>query len=152
MTFQHFTLFLHLLGVIVWVGGMAFAYLCLRPAAAGLAPSQRLALWVAVFERFFPLVWASVALILFSGLTTMLRFGFDSVPGAWHWMMAVGLVMMAVFAWIWFGPWRALRSAVGAEDWARGAQALNRIRQRVAFNLGLGIVTLAIATLGLGAL
>lgn len=152
MTFQHFTLFLHLLGVIVWVGGMAFAYLCLRPAAAGLAPSQRLALWVAVFARFFPLVWASVALILFSGLTTMLRFGFDSVPGAWHWMMAVGLVMMAVFAWIWFGPWRALRSAVAAEDWARGAQALNRIRQRVAFNLGLGIVTLAIATLGLGAL
>lgn len=152
MTFQHLTLFLHLLGVIVWVGGMAFAYLCLRPAAAGLAPSQRLALWVAVFARFFPLVWASVALILFSGLTTMLRFGFDSVPGAWHWMMAVGLVMMAVFAWIWFGPWRALRSAVAAEDWARGAQALNRIRQRVAFNLGLGIVTLAIATLGLGAL
>ncbi|HRP74195.1 MAG TPA: CopD family protein [Rhodocyclaceae bacterium] len=150
MSFQHFTLFLHLLGVIVWVGGMAFAYLCLRPAAAALDPSQRLQLWVAVFARFFPLVWISIALILLSGLGTMIRFGFGSVPGAWHWMMATGLLMVAVFVWIWVGPWGALKSAVISEDWARGADALKRIRQRVAFNLGLGIVTVAIATLGLG--
>jgi uncharacterized membrane protein len=39
---------------------------------------------------------------------------------------------------------------VMSEDWVRGADALKRIRQRVAFNLGLGIVTVAIATLGLG--
>ncbi len=150
MTFQHLTLFLHVLGVTVWVGGMAFAYLCLRPAAAKLAPAERVPLWEAVFARFFPLVWVSVVLILFSGLSTMLRFGFGSVPGAWHWMLATGLVMMAVFVWIWFGPWRDLRASVASGNWARGADALGRIRRRVAFNLVLGVATIAIATLGLG--
>ena len=34
--------FLHLASVIVWVGGMFFAYVCLRPVAASqLAPTHR---------------------------------------------------------------------------------------------------------------
>jgi len=44
---------LHLLAAIVWVGGMFFAHLVLRPAAMELEPAQRLALWLRVFDRFF---------------------------------------------------------------------------------------------------
>ena len=51
-------LFLHLTGVAVWVGGMFFAWVCLRPVAAvQLQPPARLSLWLAVFARFFPWVW-----------------------------------------------------------------------------------------------
>ncbi|MCX7168828.1 MAG: hypothetical protein NTY41_00670, partial [Proteobacteria bacterium] len=57
-------LFLHLISVTVWVGGMFFAYVCLRPVvAAQLQPPQRLPLWAAVFARFFPWVWLAVVLI-----------------------------------------------------------------------------------------
>jgi uncharacterized membrane protein len=150
MSLHHFALFLHLLGVVVWVGGMSFAYLCLRPAAGALPPATRLPLWTGVFVRFFPLVWGSIALILASGIGMLVEVGFAGAPRAWHVMMLTGLVMMAVFVHLWFGPWRALRAAVGREDWAAGAVALNRIRQRVGFNLALGIATIAIATLGLG--
>ncbi len=150
MTYHHLMLFLHVVGVVVWVGGMAFAYLCLRPAASALPPAQRLPLWAAVFARFFPLVWISVALIGVSGLGMLLEVGFAGAPRAWHVMMVTGAVMIVVFVSLWVDPWRTLRGAVAREDWAAGAVALNRIRQRVGFNLVLGMVTIAIATLGLG--
>ncbi|PKO57953.1 MAG: hypothetical protein CVU25_06235 [Betaproteobacteria bacterium HGW-Betaproteobacteria-19] len=150
MTIHHLMLFLHIVGVVVWVGGMAFAWLCLRPAAMQLPPDRRLTLWAAVLQGFFPLVWVSIALILGSGFGMLFEVGFGGAPLAWHVMTLTGLVMIAVFASIWFGPWMALRSAVGAEDWARAAVAMNLIRQRVGFNLALGLITTAIATLGLG--
>ncbi|MDX5363256.1 MAG: CopD family protein [Pseudazoarcus pumilus] len=149
---QNFGLFAHLLGVITWLGGMFLLYFCLRPAAMALAPAQRLPLWVAVFSRFFPLVWASIALILLSGLGKLGAIGFANAPTAWHVMLLTGLAMVAVFVSIWFGPWAALKRAVAAEDWAAGAAALNRIRQRVALNIALGLLTVAIATLGLALL
>lgn len=149
---QNFGLFAHLVGVIVWVGGMALLYLCLRPAAMALPPPQRLPLWVGVFSRFFPLVWVSIALILLSGFGKLGAIGFAHAPTAWHVMLVTGLAMVAVFLSIWFGPWPALKRAVAAEDWASGAAALNRIRQRVAINLVLGVLTVAIATLGLALL
>lgn len=150
MTFHHLMLFLHVLGVVVWVGGMAFAYLCLRPAAMALPPALRLPLWAGVFARFFPLVWVAVVLILGTGGGMLLEVGFARAPAAWHVMLLTGLVMIGVFVSIWFAPWPRLRAAVAREDWAAGAVALNHIRQRVGFNLALGIATIAIATLGLG--
>lgn len=149
MTIHHLMLFVHVASVVVWIGGMAFAYLCLRPAATVLPPAQRLTLWAGVFSRFFPQVWVVIALILVSGFSMLLETGYARAPLAWHLMQVTGLVMIAVFVSIWVGPWRALQIAVSVEDWARGAKALNRIRQRVAFNLALGAATIAIATLGL---
>lgn len=150
MTLHHLMLFLHVVGVVVWVGGMAFAWLCLRPAAMQLPPDRRLSLWAAVLAGFFRLVWLSIVLILASGFGMLLEVGFGGAPVAWHIMTVTGLVMIAVFVSIWFGPWMAMRTAVAGEDWARAAVAMNRIRQRVGFNLALGLVTTAVATLGLG--
>jgi uncharacterized membrane protein len=149
MSFHHLMLFVHVSGVVVWIGGMAFAYLCLRPAAVALPPPQRLALWAGVLSRFFQLVWVAVALILVSGYSMLFETGYSRAPLAWNLMQVTGIVMVAVFVSIWAGPWRALQISVDAEDWARGAKALNRIRQRVGFNLVLGALTIAIATLGL---
>lgn len=149
MTFHHLMLFVHVAAVVVWVGGMAFAHFCLRPAAVTLSPAQRLGLWARVFEKFFPMVWGAIASLLFSGVAMLLEVGFATAPVSWHLMLVTGLIMSGVFASIWFGPWRVFRQAVRVEDWARAAVALNRIRQRVGFNLTLGTLTIALATLGL---
>jgi uncharacterized membrane protein len=149
MKLHHLLLFLHVSGVVVWVGGMAFAYLCLRPAAGQLAPQERLSLWAAVFARFFPQVWLAVACILGSGLGMLFEVVFAGAPRAWHVRMLTGLVLVGVFVSVWFGPWPALRGAVAQRDWARGAVALNTIRRRVALNLALGAATILIATVGL---
>ena len=59
---------LHLLSAVVWVGGMFAAYLCLRPAAGPLEAPQRLSLWRRFFAKFFLWVWASVVLLLATGI------------------------------------------------------------------------------------
>lgn len=140
--------FLHVLSVVIWVGGMFFAYMALRPAAAEcLEPPQRLSLWDGVFSRFFPWVWASVTLILGSGLYMMAMIGKPPMHVAL--MFVLGVVMMLLFAHVFFAPYKRLKRAVAAKDWPAGGAALGQIRKLIAINLTLGLVTVAVATLGM---
>jgi uncharacterized membrane protein len=149
MTLEPLLRFLHIASVTLWVGGMFFAYVCLRPSAVELLePPQRLRLWQRVFARFFVWVWGAVILIPASGLIMLGRVGFAAAPLNWHLMLASGLVMIAIFVYVYTVPYAALKRAVAAEDWKAGGAALNRIRQAVAANLHLGLLTIALATLG----
>lgn len=135
---------LHVLATVVWVGGMFFAYLCLRPvAAAMLEPPQRLALWNGVFGRFFPWVWLSVILLLASGHGIIAQMGgMAGLPLHIHVMLALGYVMAAIFVYLYFVPYRRLRHAVSEQDWKSGGAALNRIRILVGTNLTLGLANI----------
>lgn len=139
--------FLHVLSVVIWVGGMFFAYMALRPIAAErLEPPQRLNLWEGVFSRFFPWVWVSVALILVSGLYMMAQLG--KPPVYVMLMFVLGVVMMLLFAHVFFAPFKRLKRAVAAQDWKAGGAALGQIRKLIAINLTLGVLTVTVATLG----
>jgi len=142
---------LHVLSVVIWVGGMFFAHMCLRPVAAGqLEPPQRLPLWAGVFGRFFPWVWVAVLLILVTGFWMIFSVygGMAGVALHVHVMTALGSVMAGVFFFIYFVPYRSLKAAVAAQDWPAGGRALARIRALVTFNLILGLITTAVATGG----
>lgn len=142
-------IFLHLLGVTVWVGGMFFAYMALRPAAASvLEPAQRLPLWSAAFSRFFPWVWLAVALIFGSGLYMIGRIGVASVPDYIWVMLAVGVGMLLIFAHVFFAPYRRLKRHSALLEWQAAGKALAQIRILVAINLLLGLANIAIATFG----
>ena len=142
---------LHLLGAVVWVGGMFFAYVCLRPvAAADLQPPARLRLWSGVFGRFFPWVWAAVGLLLATGYW-MLFAVFGGFAGAGvhiHLMQGLGLLMMLLYGHLFFAPFRRLKAAVAAENWPAGGVALGQIRRIVAINLSLGLIVVAIGSGG----
>lgn len=141
--------FFHLAGVVLWVGGMFFAWMCLRPVAAStLEPPARLKLWAGVFARFFPWVWAAVLAIVLSGLVTLLSIGFKQSPPYWHVMLLLGLVMAGIFVYVVLAPYAQLQRAVAAQNWPAGGQALGRIRRLVGINLVLGFATIAVATLG----
>ncbi len=149
MNVQPLLLFLHITSVVVWVGGMFFAYACLRPTAVDLFdPPQRLRLWCGVFSRFFVWVWWAVTLIATSGLLMLWQHGFRTAPPSWHLMWISGGIMIAIYAYVATGPYPALERAVAAEDWKAGGAALNRIRQMVGTNLILGLLTIGLATLG----
>ena len=144
-------LFLHLAGVIAWVGGMLFAHFCLRPVAGEmLPPFLRLQLLAGVLGRFFKIVAVAIVLILFSGIGRMINVGFASAPLNWHLMMTTGLVMVVIFAVIYLRKFPNLQARVAAEDWPAAGAAMNGIRQLVAINLGLGVATVAIACFGVG--
>ena len=142
--------FLHVIGVVIWVGGMFFAYMTLRPAAAVLLePPQRLPLWQATLSRFFTWVWIAVGLIVVSSAWMLVALGGMRSVGVYvHIMLAIGVVMMLIFAHVFFAPYRRLTRAVQAKDWPAGGAALAQIRKLVGLNLILGLVTVAVAILG----
>jgi uncharacterized membrane protein len=145
------SLLLHVLSVVVWVGGMFFAYMALRPVAASvLEPQQRLTLWAGVFGKFFPWVWASVALILLSGLHMLMKLGGASAPHYALTMLVLGVAMMLIYAHVFFAPYKKLKRAVAAQDWKAGGAALGQIRQLIGINLSLGLLTIAVVFLGRG--
>ena len=137
-------LYLHLTAAVIWIGGMFFAYVCLRPAAAGvLEPPQRLQLWRATFERFFPWVWAAVIALLLSGYWMLFKLGgFGGAGIHIHIMHAVGIIMILVFLHIYFAPFKRLQRAVAAADYPTAGKHLNQIRLLVATNLVLGLLVL----------
>lgn len=139
-------LFLHLSGAIAWIGGMFFAYFCLRPAAAEvLEPPRRLLLLSATFARFLPYMAVAVVVILASGFALLLQVGFRQAPVGWHAMTALGLPMAAVFAYVYLALFPKLRAGCAAADWPAAAQAHNGIRRLVALNLFLGACTVVAA-------
>ncbi|HVG05758.1 MAG TPA: CopD family protein [Burkholderiaceae bacterium] len=147
-------LFAHVIGVAVWVGGMFVLHFAVRPSAGKLQePSVRLTFLSSALGRFMS--WAALAIIavLASGLGMILiGGGFRNAHLSVHLMLAVGLVMMALYLHIRFSPFKRMRAAVMSADWAGAAANLDVVRKMVVINLVLGFVTIAIATIGRAAL
>ena len=141
---------LHVLGAVVWVGGMFAAYVCLRPAAGVLEPPQRLRLWRNFFAKFFPWVWVAVLLLLASGYWMLVNTfgGFAGAPIYIQLMQGLGWLMIVLFVWLFHGPWLALKRAVDAQDWPAAVPQLGRIRQIIMLNLPLGLIVVIIGGTG----
>jgi len=138
---------LHVLAALVWVGGMFFAWMVLRPAAmTALEGPARLKLWVEVFQGFFRWVWIAVVLLPVSGVGMLhMHFnGFEAAPRYVQVMMGLYVVMTALFIRIQALMLPELRTAVQAQDWPTGAAVLGRIRRLVGINLLVGLVVVAI--------
>jgi len=146
MTIWGWVLALHVLCAVIWVGGMFFAYVVLRPSLSVLEPIQRIALHTQVFRRFFLVVWHVMPLILLSGFAVLFGFYGGMANVAWnvHLMMLLGLIMSAVFLLIVFGPYARFRRTT---DRATAAASIDRIRQLIGINLVIGIVTVVVALL-----
>ena len=142
---------LHVIAAIIWVGGMFFAHMILRPAAVlVLEPPLRLNLWVQVFKRFFFWVWISIIALLASGYAMVFSFygGFSNVGVHTHIMHAVGIVMVLIYMHIFFSSYRRLKHAVIVEDYPEGGKILAQIRKLVGINILLGLAIAAIASGG----
>ena len=60
-------------------------------------------------------------------------------------MFALGVVMAAVFGYIYFSLFPKLQAHCKAQAWPSAAEVLNRIRQLVALNLILGFLVVLAA-------
>ncbi|MFA6971433.1 MAG: CopD family protein [Gallionella sp.] len=142
---------IHLLSVLIWVGGMFFSYVVLRPAAVEiLEPMQRLQLWNAVFRRFFHWVWPAIGTLLLSGLYLIYMYGgMAHVARHVHIMLALGLTMMAIFSHVFFACYRPFSRHVANQRWKEAGELLVKIRKLIAVNLSLGLLTVSVALIGM---
>lgn len=146
---------LHLLSIIVWIGGMVFVCFFLHPVVTKLDPAVRLRLIHDVLGRFFQAVLAASLLTLFTGVWMLGRVakqvvqsgGSFEMPLAWSIMAVIGVAMVAIFMHIRFVLYKRLSRAVGASDWGAGGVALEQTRNWIAVNLGLGVLVLLVTLL-----
>ena len=142
---------LHLFAAVIWVGGMFFAHQVLRPVAADqLEPPPRQMLWVGVFNRFFPWVWVAIAVLYLTGYWMIFGFynGFGSVRPFVHTMNGLGMIMTAIYLYVYFVPFQGLKKAVIAQAWPVGKGHIDRIRMMVGINTLLGLLTIAVGAGG----
>ena len=147
---------IHLLSIIVWIGGMTFAHFFLRPAVATLEAPERVRLMHAVLGRFFHAVLVAGALAVGSGLWMMGRIAKQTVqaggqlnlPLEWTVMAGLGVAMLAIFGHTRFALYPRLTRAVTAADWPAGSAALASIRAWVMVNLVIGVVIVVAVLLG----
>jgi uncharacterized membrane protein len=141
---------IHTLAAVFWVGGMAFAYMILRPAAGELDPPMRLPLWRRVFARFLPWVGVSIVALLVTGFVMIFQMfgGMAKLPMYVNLMMGIGIIMMLLYLHLFFAPWKRFRTAVDRGAFPDAAKALNQIRMLVGINLTLGVITIIIGGTG----
>jgi uncharacterized membrane protein len=56
--------------------------------------------------------------------------------------------MIALFLWLFHGPWLAFKRAVDAENWPAAGSNLGRIRQIISVNLPLGLIVVVVGASG----
>ncbi|MCS7307735.1 MAG: CopD family protein [Aquificaceae bacterium] len=127
-------LFFHILSAIVWVGGMIYSLLFLKPSLKELSQEeQRYKLMRAVFSRFFPAVWLSILLLFITGMGLWHGYRKDfSANPLFHTKLFLFALMTLIFAYIYFFLFRKGR--------------LSQIPNLIAVNLLLGILVLLVIT------
>jgi uncharacterized membrane protein len=140
----------HVLAAVIWVGGMFFAYVALRPASNGLETSARLELWRKTLATFFPWIWLSAAVLLISGFYMLFKLylSFAGAPMHVHLMLGLGILMMLLFAHVFFAPYRRLGRALAEGELEDAARRLRQIRLMLAINLVFGFIVIIAATGG----
>ena len=142
---------LHLLSAVIWVGGMFFAYVALRPVAASLLePPLRMPLWVNTFKRFFPWVWAAVILLPATGywMALTLYRSMANLPLYIDIMQGIGILMILLFLHVYFAPFRRMQQALAANDLKEAGRRLGQIRRLIGINLTLGLIVVVVASAG----
>ena len=74
VSFQVFILWLHLLGVVVWIGGLCFQLLVIPPALKHVPSAVEQLRSALIVERWFrPVMWTAVGLVLLTGLYNVMN-------------------------------------------------------------------------------
>lgn len=140
---------IHLLAAVVWVGGMFFSLLVLRPSCMFLEPPLRMQLTMAVMGRFFNWVWILVLTLVATGWSMIMN-NFSGIEKPWHVisMLVAGHTMLLIFLFAYLVPFQKARSAIEKEDRPTAGRNLDLIRKLITANLALGIFLVISGSIG----
>ena len=140
----------HTLAAVIWVGGMFFAHMAMRPALQVQEPPVRLSILSLVFPRFFAWVWLSVIVIPLTGYI-MVFYDFGGFEAAGYHvtvMHTVGWVMVFIHMFIFFRPYIKFQAAIRAENLPEAGQHFALIRKLITVNLVLGLLVISAGVSG----
>ncbi len=145
MVLRDVLLAVHLLSAVIWVGGMFYTLVVLRPALSLLDAGPRLQVQMQTLKKLFFYIWHAMPLMILTGwaMVVLAWGGFASLPWSINAMQGLGILMALIFAYTFFDPWQRLRRAVRP-----GPELITRIRNLLTLNIALGAVTIVAGALG----
>jgi uncharacterized membrane protein len=141
---------LHVVAAVIWVGGMFFAFVCMRPTLNILDPQLRLRLWAGTLSRFFRWVFASIIVLFVTGVWMVFGHfhGIRNVGASVQLMTLIGVVMMLLALHVYFAPYKRLKRLIARSQWSEAARQSQQIRTMIAINLAMGLAVIVIAAGG----
>ncbi len=142
------TLWLHYLATVMWIGGMAFNLLVLRPSMTVIDQNQRPILGTMVLKRFIIFAWLSIIVLILTGISiASSRIAFEDIFSTTYGIVLLGkhfvtLIMVLIVAWI---------SFVLSAKLSSFAPKPETILLLVKTNLSLGILVLLLTSVLRGA-
>ncbi|CAG1022034.1 hypothetical protein MTYM_01441 [Methylococcales bacterium] len=139
-----FMLWLHYLATVIWIGGMAFNILVLRPSMVAIDQNQRPTLGTKVLKRFIIFAWLSITVLILTGIPIAFsRVAFEDILSTTYGIVLlskhfVTLIMIFIVAWV---------SFVLSTKLAPFAPKPNTILILVKTNLSLGILVLLLTAI-----
>ncbi|MCY0886142.1 MAG: CopD family protein [Firmicutes bacterium] len=134
--------FLHVLAVVLWIGGVFFLDLILVPRLAGYvrAADERARLLFSLFRVFFAWVWVAGLVLVVTGYGMVwVLGGLRALNGARWTMVVVGTLMVLLALYIYFGPYWRMGRALTRSDWEEAGRAAARVRLFSGMNLVLAV-------------
>ena len=141
---------LHTLAVIVWLGGLFLLCVVFQPSTREVDTKTAMSLWHGMLSRFFAWAWISLLLTLATGIgMVFLKFGgFSDIPILHQVNRAIGIPAIALYGYLYFGPWQRFRRAMSRHDLTAAQKDIARVRVVMAVILTLGLVASAVSAAG----
>ena len=141
---------LHLIAINIWVGGMFFVVVVFSHVTAPMPLAQRLNYWHRALSRFFMLVWLAMLVLLGSGGVMIYEvFGSPINSPLYVLLMAsFALIMITIFIYIYFLPYRHFTRYLQAQDFTNAEYWLQQLRRLGKLNTGLGLCVVIIIGIG----
>ena len=139
----------HLLAIMVWIGGAIFLDRILQPSMSSIPPDQAGKLMAGILKRFTPLAGSSFAIIGITGIirsylkgSVNIAFLLESSSGNLLLLKAALVCVMLVFGLVLARTGKKLEKRPSPED-ARKIQ--KRIKLLSETNIGVGIIVVLLA-------
>ncbi len=139
---------LHVLGVVIWIGGSFFVY-ALLPSPGTEADRSQMELWLRGLKRFFPWLLLS-SLVVFGTGEALAREWLGGLDGPLyvHIMFAIGALCLLYSFYIYLFPYRRMKALLAAGDHEQALWRLRFIRGSLGL-IGLaGLINVVVAASG----
>ena len=142
---------IHILAVIIWLGGLFFLVVVLGPSAKSLDAAAAPSFWHRTLSHSLAWGWVSLVAIVGTGVALVfLVFGGygGHVPNIHRVNMAIGIPAIALYGYTSLMPWRQFGHAARSNDRVVAAKKLHQVRTLLATILVLALSAAFMSALG----
>jgi uncharacterized membrane protein len=141
---------IHILAVIIWLGGLFFLVAVLGPTAESLDAAGASSLWYRTLSRSLAWGWLSLVLIVATGVAMVFLVfgGYGYIPNIHRVNMALGIPAIALYGYVYLMPRRQLGRSVRSNDRVVMAKKRHQVRTLLSTILALALSAAFMSTLG----